>query len=97
MANPPSSLTCARSIFSSIARSPTRSHTPIVPQRSGVVPAKPIPDLLVAQEEICNQLEALIMQSYWLTENGELDLETKADVMEFGHKSLRCLSILRDD
>ena len=83
--------------ISSVARRPTWSHTRAVHQSSGLVPANPIPDFQVKMEEVCDQLEELINQSYWVTDSGEFDLETMADVMEFGHKSLRCLSILRDD
>ena len=81
----------------SVARSPTRSHTLAVHQSSGLVPTNPIPDFQLKVEEVCSQLEELVNQSYWVTECGEFDLETMADVMEFGHQSLRCLSILRDD
>lgn len=83
--------------FASVARSHTRGQTQQDQHSSVLVPEDPIPDLNLSQELICEALEKEIMQLSWLRELGEGSDDRLAELANFEHKFLECLTILRHD
>lgn len=83
--------------FSSIAQSHTPGHDQPDQHSTVRLPEDPIPDLDLSQELICELLADEVRKLAWLRELGGLSDERLADLMEFEHKFLECLSILRHD
>ena len=83
--------------FSWVDRSPTRPHNQLDQHSRPSVPQDPIPDLLLAKEEICERLEQEIMYINWLKELGDASDDQLAERANFEHQLLSCLTILRHD
>ena len=61
------------------------------------MPQDPIPDLLLAKEEICELLEHEIIRIDWLKELGDASDDQLAERANLEHQLLSCLTILRHD